>query len=560
MAGLHREGGHAGTTFQRGGIRFGNRTSPVGFAVKYDTVTLIKIILAALLTLFLVLRARGKGGSVRSRRAVLLALAFFALANFFHFGFFHSRYLNYGWLDSRAFLHSWDLYHYYTGAKYFDELGYHNLYNATIVADAEDGDRLAGVTRVRDLSAPGFISRDSILSRSRDYKDRFSSRRWGEFTSDVRYFTHLLPPEVMAKVLVDHGYNPSPAWNTTGSFLANRVPVERLGLLSLIDVAILVAIAAVIGVSFGFETALVAAVLFGINAYSPFSITGGSFMRYDWLLGLVASLCLLQRRHYAGAGFCLSYAAFVRVFPSFFLFGLVCKAAFETLRDRAVPPRFTRLFLSFLISSILFCGYGSLSGKGLDSWREFAGKIAAHHGTLSGNSVGFTMVFLYDQSWEDPDTFSAVYGSTGEEADTVVNRVKGAEARNRRATFLLYSLSVLALCAFAVVGSSDEEALVWGTVPVFMLLNLSNYYYAFLIVNAVVWYRSAGRRPAPLLLLAAVQVLVLWIEFSVNYPLRVTALASLVFFLFVLVLLFFELTGNRRRIGRRLAALWTPRS
>jgi len=528
--------------------------------VNYDTVNFIKIILAILLLLFLLARLRRKGFSVRSRRTVLVALAVISVANFYHFGFFHSRYLTYGWLDTRAFMHSWDLYHYYTGAKYFDELGYHQLYNATIVADAEDSGRLAGVTRIRDLSAPGFLTRDRILSRSRDYKDRFSSRRWDEFKDDVRYFTHLLPPEVMAKILVDHGYNPSPTWNTTGSFLANRVPVERLGFLALIDIVILVAIAAASAVSFGYETALVATVVFGINAYSPFSITGGSFMRYDWLLGLVASLCLLHRRHYASAGFFLSYAALVRVFPAFFLFGLVCKAAYETLRDRAVPPRFTRLFLSFVVSSLLFCGYGSLAGRGLDTWRDFAGKITAHHGTLSSNSVGFTMVFLYDRSWEDPESFSAVYGSTGEEADSVVNRVKGAEAQSRRVPFLLYTLSALALCAFAVIGRPDDEALVWGAVPVFMLLNLSNYYYAFLVINAMVWYRSAGRRPAPLLLLTAVQVLALWVGSSVDYSLRATALASLAFFLFVLALLLIELTGNRKRIGRRLAALVTNRT
>jgi len=534
--------------------------------VNYETVTRVKIILAVLLGLFLVVNlrrhtrsGRRPAGRPRARwrlRQVFLAgLAILSMANFYHGGYFHTRYLEYGWLDRRAFLHLWDLYHYYNGAKYFDELGYYNLYNATIAADAEDGGRLAGVTRVRDLGSGGFISRDQILSRASLYRSRFSPRRWREFTSDVRYFTARLPPGVMANILVDHGYNPTPAWNTTGSFLANRVPVERLAALALVDVAILIAIVVALGASFGVETALVATVFFGINAFSPFSIMGGSFLRYDWLLGLVLSLCLLRGRHYAGAGFFLSYAALVRIFPALFLAGLACKAASETVRDRAVPPRFARLFLSFLLSSILFIGYGCLARQGFDTWKEFAGKITAHHRSLAANSVGFTMVFLYDDTWEDPASFAAAYGSTGEEAETVVNRVKGAEARDRRAPFLLFSLSVLGLCAFVVIGRPDDEALAWGAVPVFMLLNLSNYYYAFLLINAVVWCRGAGRRPAPLLLLTALQVLVLLIEITVDYPLRATALSSLVFFVFVLTLICVELIGNRRRIKRRLVAL-----
>jgi hypothetical protein len=115
----------------------------------------------------------------------------------------------------------------------------------------------------------------------------------------------------MASILVDHGYNPTPAWNTTGSFLANRVPVQRLLALALIDVALLLAAAAAIRASFGVEAALAAAAFFGVNAFAAFSITGGLFLRYDWLLGLVAALCLIRRGRYAGAGFFLAYAALV---------------------------------------------------------------------------------------------------------------------------------------------------------------------------------------------------------------------------------------------------------
>ena len=534
--------------------------------VKYQTVDLVKIILALLLLAYLIIVRRHRragaprpaGGNCRHARAgrvFLAALAVLAMANYYHYGYFHTRYFNHGWLDKRAFLHLWDFYHYYVGAKYFDELGYDNLYNATVVADAEDGARLAGVAEVRDLGAGGFLSRDEVLTRAGSVKARFSPRRWGEFGADIRYFTERLPPRAMAGILSDHGYNPTPAWNTTGSFLANLVPVEHLAVLALLDVALLLALFVTIGVSFGASTALVAAIFFGINGFSPFSITGGSFLRYDWLLGLVLCQCFLRRRRYASAGVALAFASLVRVFPALFLFGLATKATIECVRHRALPRRYVRLFGSFLAAAALLYGYGCLNARGTGAWREFAGKIAAHHRTLSANSVGFTMVFFHDESWDDPVGFSNAYGPTAVAAEATLRRVKDAEARSRRGAFVFSTLSILALGALAVTRLPDEEALAWGAVPVFMLLNLSNYYFAFLIVGAVAWHRSAGRRPGPLLLLVAAQVCVLWIGASVDYALRATALSSLVFFLFVLALLGTALLGNRKRIGRRLAAL-----
>src|SRR5262245_55292715 len=38
-----------------------------------------------------------------------------------------------------AYIHNWDVYHYYIGAKYFPELGYSRLYECSAVADIEAG-------------------------------------------------------------------------------------------------------------------------------------------------------------------------------------------------------------------------------------------------------------------------------------------------------------------------------------------------------------------------------------------------------------------------------------
>jgi hypothetical protein len=531
--------------------------------VSYLTVDLVKVVLAAaLIGYLLAVRSRSRGQAARpaargsrGRRAggvFLASLAVLAVANYYHFGFFHTKYAQYGWLDTRAFPHLWDSYHYYVGAKYFDELGYGDLYNATVVADAGDGARLARVAEVRDLAAGGFLPRERVLARAAEIKARFTPRRWGEFTADVRYFTERLPPPALAKVFSDHGYNPTPAWNTSGSALANLVPVRYLPALALIDVALIAAIFGAVGTAFGTSAALVAAIFFGIDAFSAFSITGGSFLRYDWLLALVLCQCLLRRRRYAAAGAALAVASLLRVFPAFFLFGLAARALAAGVRLRALPRRYARFLASFLAAAAIIAGYGCLNARGPGAWREFAAKIASHHRTLSANSVGFTMVFLHDENANDAISFSNAYGCTTAQAEATFSRVKAAELEDRRGAFLLSALAMLALAALAAVGVPDDEALAFGAVPVFMLLALSNYYYAFLIVNAVAWYKSAGRRPLPLLLLLLTQIAVLWVNAHVGFSLYATTLASLAFFVFVLALLGTILISNRTRLARLL--------
>jgi len=58
--------------------------------------------------------------------AVLVLLAALALWNYVGMGAFrYGRYLN-----------AYEFYHYYMGSKYAREIGYTNLYNASVVADA----------------------------------------------------------------------------------------------------------------------------------------------------------------------------------------------------------------------------------------------------------------------------------------------------------------------------------------------------------------------------------------------------------------------------------------
>ena len=50
------------------------------------------------------------------------------------------------------YIQSWNVYHYYIGAKYFNELGYHDIYEQTLVADREGPGRLSHIENIRSLT------------------------------------------------------------------------------------------------------------------------------------------------------------------------------------------------------------------------------------------------------------------------------------------------------------------------------------------------------------------------------------------------------------------------
>ena len=63
-------------------------------------------------------------------------------------------FFNFGHLHFHNFVHVWDTYHYYMGAKYFREVGYENLYDCAAIADAESGRPTRSAAAPSRISAP----------------------------------------------------------------------------------------------------------------------------------------------------------------------------------------------------------------------------------------------------------------------------------------------------------------------------------------------------------------------------------------------------------------------
>src|SRR4030095_5285024 len=125
--------------------------------------------------------------------------------------------------------HYHEFFHYFIGSKYFPELGYTHLYECASLAEAEQGFRRRVELRmIRDLRENELVSAKYVLEDPevcrKGFSRPFTPRRWEEFKNDIAYFRTNTGIGAWENMLKDHGYNPSPVWNMTGSLLASLGP------------------------------------------------------------------------------------------------------------------------------------------------------------------------------------------------------------------------------------------------------------------------------------------------------------------------------------------------
>jgi hypothetical protein len=295
-----------------------------------------------------------------------------------------------------SFVGYWDLYHYYLGSKYFDELGYYDLYGATLAADA-DGARLFGhFDRVRDIRTQGFVPVREVLEHAAEYRARFAPARWAELVGDLAWFQARIPERTFRDVLLDRGYHPSPAWDRIGGSITNALPITAPAtrwLLLAFDPILFFAACGAIVWAWGPTTAALFLLAWGAFPLHVLPLKS-AFLRLDWMAAMVASCACYRRKRHGLAGAFLGYAAAVRLFPAVFAGAVVARAAWDAWEKRPLG-RHARFAMGFAgVGAALFL-LGCLrhdGGFALHRWTEFAGKIALHDSVLSHQRSG--LVYL----------------------------------------------------------------------------------------------------------------------------------------------------------------------
>lgn len=404
----------------------------------------------------------------RTMWTALIVLALMGSASFVRFGHFHFP----------QFLHNWDLYHYYLGARYFEELGYYDLYRCTLEADDELGARMAGVRSVRNLHDLRITTRRELLDETPSCRDRFAPGRWSEFKEDLQFFREITPERAWRNILRDKGYNGTPSWTVYVGQLAAWAGTDRgrLTALCALDEALIVL--ALLGVlwAFGPRVFLISALFVGINFATRFQHLGGSLLRLDWLASLVLALCCLKKERWALSGVFLAHATIARVFPLLFLLGILFKVAWSLVRERRIEGRYLRFGAGFGAAVVLLGLLGAAGPRGPQGWSEFGENILAHSSAPASKRVGLKYIIL---PLRDP---------TSHLDESQLSNLEIRERWDRRKP-IAWAIAAMALVLMFLGARrmKDHEVYALGVVPVFFLLAPTRYYWAMLFVPVVLW-------------------------------------------------------------------------
>lgn len=301
-----------------------------------------------------------------------------------------------------GFVGYWDLYHYYLGSKYSHEVGWHDLYNASVVADAEGGRVFRRIEKIRDNRTQRIIAVRKVLEQRERYKALFSEPRWQEFKQDLGFFQRRLSPKTWEKILRDRGYNPSPVWDRVGSLITSRLPLSdpwTISALVWLDRLLMMAALATILWAYGLPVMLLFLVAWGCNPLHMIPVKG-AFLRLDWLAALLAGAACFKKEKHLLAGVLLAYSAMVRVFPLVFLGGLLLRAGWELVEARRVLPWARRFFLGFSLSALVLAAAGSFDSANrfdLGRWQQFKEKIDVHSAVHSIQRSGLEYLVGWHQ-------------------------------------------------------------------------------------------------------------------------------------------------------------------
>src|SRR5262249_34732763 len=359
-------------------------------SIDNDSILVIKGGLAAtgavLLLAGAILAWRRRGHVLHRTRdallAVLGALSFCAYFNLFHFHF-------------DDYLHMWDFYHYYVGAKYFPELGYTHLYECTTAAEADLFGRASVEGRtIRNLTTTQLEPGRRVLDDPPRCTSRFSPDRWQSFERDIRFFREQFNRARWTEVLHDHGYNGTPVWGAAGGLLAGLGPASRaqLAVLGLVDPLLLCLMWAGVVWAFGWRVAGGGRLWWGTNSPARFWWNGGAFLRMDWLAFAVLGICLVRRERHAAGGFALTYSALLRVFPGFIVLGLALQVLATWIAERRIrlgaPVRRFLVGCALGVAMLVPVSIVLAPGHGARAIGEFVDNSKKHLETPLTNNMG----------------------------------------------------------------------------------------------------------------------------------------------------------------------------
>lgn len=460
----------------------------------YISLPLIASLAAMVMAVMPVTRGKGRFAKWEKYTAMGL-LSFAALAAVGNYLFYEEKLGN---LRYNTFFNGYEFYHYYIGTKYAHEVGYTNMYAATIVADAETGMKFNDRSgTIRNLANGRHdLTVRQVLANKDSYKALFTPERWSEFVKDITWFKGLsqMNPTRWSNMLRDKGYNSTPIWSMTiGTLFSNRFSTQsgsHMQFLAFLDVFLLIAATGFVIWAFDTRAALFLLVLLGTHYVMHWWHMKGAFLRTDFAVSLVIATCLLKKEKYVPAGLFTAWAFCSRVFPGVFLFGIGSKVLWELYKgleamgrgevsekslDRAMLKRYVQYFAAFAGLVLVLAVLSLTFWRGWGLWHEFIAKIGFHNSSISTWRLGFKYLFM--GGFPDNVGWLTPFGEWVPQC-----RSDWYKFEQYRILYHSIQLGVLVVCLLAARGLKPHQAMVLGFVPCFFLAAATYYYFILLIV------------------------------------------------------------------------------
>jgi hypothetical protein len=386
------------------------------------------------------------------------------------------------------FVHTYDMRVYQPFARHFKELQYDGVYNASVLAFAEDqrGGSLESLARqeVRSLRDHRVRHVDELGDELKELRRRFTDANWAELKKDMKYFEDVMGPEFLG-TLTDHGANATPVWVFFARLLIGHAPASEglLTMAGLADGALLLLTAVALWRTFGLMPMLLAMTVFGANDLYMFGTNWtGATLRHDWLALLGLGAAALKKERWALAGVLLALSAMIRAFPVAALVGVAIPPLWwfaERWRiDRKMPHYKTILAEQGPAVRVLVAAAACIVGMvlltsllyGFSSWINWWAKV-----TLLNRDVGVNEISLR----------ALVAG-----ADNTAGRV----LQTRRVIFGAAQVAVVVCIAFLARRRPLYQAMLLAMPLVLVIWNPSNYYSHFVYLIALLASTSIPKK------------------------------------------------------------------
>lgn len=399
------------------------------------------------------------------REGLLLALVIIAFANYARYDL--SRFTG---------IDTYDVIPYYLSTRYFEEVGYFDLWPALLYADQTNGPFDRRLNRVRIQDAEHGYRRMSIsrgMRHGREVRQNFSDERWAQFEDDFLQLQRetRFPRANWRMLMDDRGFNGTPAWILMATPLARLIPARSVKWLCMVDLLLLGFGLFMVRRAFG-KNVMLWALFFLFVTYSwRWTIPGKVVLRHDWISALMVGLSLVKMNRPYLAGIATGYATMMRFFPAVFLYGPGTQVLSGLLKRRKIEiapyKKPLGLALVFLITVGVLQG-AAIIRVGVDRVEEHIEGIREHISPeeLSSRRVGFAIG--YGHKWQLRPRYIQDW-----------RKEEIAEASTERFVIAIF---VLLLLAWGLRRAPAWESYAMGFVPFFLLSSASYYYFSIRVL------------------------------------------------------------------------------